>query len=250
MPPKFRRALGLRRCLAVLLLLGLATAPTVADVIGVARVVDGDTVEIGTLRIRLQGIDTPEADQLCLDAHGRPWSCGIEARDQLIKKAGGKAWTCSVSGQDRYGRLLATCFVEGEDIERWMVRAGWALSFARYSHRYDADEQTARDAGAGLWSGAFIAPWDWRSRNKSTVILGAASVPADAQKILLSPASAAEAPSPDCVIKGNVNRRGECIYHLPGGRSYGIVKMDMRKGKRWFCTEAEAEAAGCRKALR
>jgi hypothetical protein len=68
--------------------------------------------------------------------------------------------------------------------------------------------------------------------------------------VLLSPASAAEAPSTDCVIKGNVNRRGECIYHLPGGQFYSLIKMDLTKGKRWFCTEAEAEAAGCRKAMR
>jgi hypothetical protein len=48
-------------------------------------------------------------------------------------------------------------------------------------------ETAAREARAGLWSGAFIAPWDWRSRNKSTEILGAVSVPIDAQKVLLRP---------------------------------------------------------------
>jgi hypothetical protein len=129
-----------------------------------------------------------------------------------------------------------------------MVRNGWALSFVRYSHAYDADQAGARAARAGLWAGAFIAPWDWRHRGRSTEILGAISVPIDAQKILLSAASAAEAPSPDCVIKGNINRHGECIFHVPGGRSHASVKMDLSNGKRWFCSPADAEAAGCRAA--
>jgi hypothetical protein len=58
-----------------------------------------------------------------------------------------------------------------------MVRSGWALSFVRYSHDYDREEEAAREAKAGLWAGAFIAPWDWRHRNKATVVLGALKVP-------------------------------------------------------------------------
>ena len=68
-------------------------------------------------------------------------------------------------------------------------------------------------------------------------------VPIDAQKILLGAVSSAGAPSPDCTIKASIGR-GECIYHLPGDRWYGKMRMD--SGKRWFCTIAEAEAAGCR----
>jgi hypothetical protein len=94
-----------------------------------------------------------------------------------------------VSGQDIYRRSLASCNVGGKDIGQWLVRSGLALSFKRYSHAYDEDEKAAREEHAGLWSGAFIAPWDWRSRNKSTEILGAVSVPIDAQKNLLRPTS-------------------------------------------------------------
>jgi hypothetical protein len=137
--------------------------------------------------------------------------------------------------------------VEGVNINRWLVHEGWAMSFVRYSHIYDADERAARQAQTGLWSGAFIAPWDWRSRNTRTEILGAVSVPKDAQSILLSAASAASSPTPECTIKGNMTRSGECIYHVPGGRYYNSVKMDLSKGKRWFCSEEEAEAAGCRR---
>ena len=57
-----------------------------------------------------------------------------------------------------------------------------------------------------MWQGAFIAPWDWRVRNKKTAILGAVKPPENARAILLASASGSVAPSPDCTIKGNVNR--------------------------------------------
>jgi endonuclease YncB( thermonuclease family) len=215
-----------------------------AEVIsGEPRIVDGDTVQIGATKIRFAGIDSPETDQVCLDAKGERWACGIAARDELIKYSGGRPWECDLIGTDRYGRALGKCFIEGEDVSAWMVRSGWALSFVRYSHDYDRDEVVAREAKAGIWAGAFIAPWDWRHRNEQTVVLGAFSVPVNAQKVLLGAVSAAEAPSPNCTIKASVDR-GECIYHLPGDRWYGKMRMD--SGKRWFCTIAEAEAAGCR----
>ena len=72
---------------------------------------------------------------------------------------------------------VARCEVDGEDIQKWLVRNGWALSFMRFSHDYEADEKAAHEAKAGMWQGAFIAPWDWRVRNKKTVILGAAKPP-------------------------------------------------------------------------
>jgi hypothetical protein len=127
-----------------------------------------------------------------------------------------------------------------------MVRSGWALSFVRYAHTYDGDEAAAREArGHGPAHSLLLG---WRNRGRSTEILGVIAVPIDAQKILLSAASAADAPSPDCDIKGNINRKGECIFHQPGGRSYASVKIDLSKGKRWFCSPADAEAAGCRAA--
>src|ERR1035441_6786642 len=132
-----------------------------------------------------------------------------------IKYADNKSWTCHVSQTDRRGRQVARCEVDGEDIQKWMVKNGWALSYARFSHDYDADEKAAREAKAGMWQGAFIAPWDWRVRNKKTTILGAVKPSPNAHAILLASASGSVAPSPDCTIKGNVNGSGECIYHTP-----------------------------------
>jgi hypothetical protein len=130
-----------------------------------------------------------------------------------------------------------------------MVREGLALDYVRYSHEYIGEEITAREQRRGMWAGAFIAPWDWRHRDKDTIILGALSVPVTAQAELLAPASSATAPSPECIIKGNVNRKGERIYHMPGQIAY--AKVDMRDPqKRWFCSEEDAITAGWRPAKR
>ncbi len=82
-------------------------AAQAADISGVPRVVDGDTLAIGATKIRLQGIDAPETDQVCLNGKGSHWTCGIEARDQLSAKIGGQQITSSSSGVDIYRRTLA-----------------------------------------------------------------------------------------------------------------------------------------------
>jgi hypothetical protein len=140
------------------------------------------------------------------------------------------------------------CDANSLDINRWLVRSGWALSFVRYSREYDADEQFAREAKAGLWSGAFIAPWDWRNRNSNTIVLGAISVPRNSQKFLLGRLD--NPPDEHCRIKGNLSSKGGCIYHLPNGSYYNKLQMENLKGRRWFCNETEAQAAGCRRASR
>src|SRR5262249_52735140 len=160
-----------------------------------------------------------------------------------------RAVTCVPNGTDRYNRTLAKCSLGGEDLNRWMVEQGWALAFVRYSSEYVRPQQTAQEAQSGLWRGAFIAPWDWRHRNQKTEILGSYKVPLDAQKLLLPRTGAEDAPSSECVIKGNVSRNGERIYHVPGQQYYPKIEMKKRDGRRWFCTPEEAEAAGWRKAL-
>ena len=64
-----------------------------------------------------------------------------------------------------------------------------------------------------------------------------------------SVAPAAPPPASNCLIKGNISKRGK-IYHLPGSASYDQTDIDVSQGERWFCTEAEARAAGWRAALR
>jgi endonuclease YncB( thermonuclease family) len=233
--------------IALVLLPALAEA---ADITGVPKIHDGDQVVIGSSRIRLRGIDAPSVDQLCLNTAGERWTCGVAARDELMHHTDKKSWTCHVERTDRRGRNVAKCEVDGEDIQKWLVASGWALAYVRFTHDYEADEKAAREAKAGMWQGAFIAPWDWRVRNKKTVILGAAKPPANAHAILQASASGPVAPSPECTIKGNVNGAGECIYHTPASRWYAKIKMQVSKGTRWFCSVEDAEAAGCRETKR
>jgi endonuclease YncB( thermonuclease family) len=233
--------------LAIVVLPAMAEA---ADITGVPKIREGDQIVIGSSRIRLGGIDAPSVDQLCLNNTGERWTCGAAARDELIHHTDKKSWTCHTIRSDRRGRIVARCEVDGEDIQKWLVASGWALAYTRFSHDYEADEKAAREAKAGMWQGAFIAPWDWRIRNKKTVILGAAKPPANANAILLASASGPVAPSPECTIKGNVNGAGECIYHTPKSRWYAQIKMQVAKGTRWFCSVEDAEAAGCRETKR
>ena len=236
----------------LLLLLLLPSLASAADITGAAKIREADAIQIGNTRIRLSGIDAPSPDQLCLNTKGERWACGVAARDELAKHTDNRNWTCRLGQTDRRGRSLARCEVDGEDIQRWLVRNGWALAYTRFSHDYAADEAEAREAKAGLWQGAFFAPWDWRVRNKKTPILGAAGmkVPDHAHAVLLASASGEVAPSPDCTIKGNVNSSGECIYHKPTSRWYAKIEMKISKGTRWFCSVDEAEAAGCRETKR
>jgi len=234
----------------LLLLLVLPRLAAAADITGVPKIRDGDQVTIGSTHIRLGGVDAPSTDQLCLNPTGERWTCGVAARDELIKHAGNRSWTCHARFIDRRGRTVARCEVGGEDIQKWLVANGWALAYIRRSHDYEADEKAAREARAGMWKGAFIAPWDWRVRNKKTPILGATKAPENANAILLASASGEVAPSPDCTIKGNVNSSGECIYHKPTSRWYAQIKMRISKGTRWFCSVEDAEAAGCRETRR
>jgi len=237
----------MRLCFAALTAMVLiANSANAAEFVGMPRVVDGDTLTIGAAKIRLQGIDAPETDQVCLNASGQQWTCGLEARDRLAAHIAGREIRCVSTDIDVYGRELALCSVAGEDLNGWMVREGWALAYVKYSSAYVSVEEQARTRQSGLWQGAFIAPWDWRRRNNMTTMMGTLK---EAQATLLGPSAAANAPSPDCTIKGTITRAGRMIYHTPYQKSYAKIRMD--KGiRRWFCTSEEAEAVGARKALR
>lgn len=232
------------------LLVSIASLAQAADIVGVPKFRDADQVVIGVVRVRLAGIIGPALDQLCLNPKGERWTCGSAARDALIKFSGDKSWSCTPTRTDRFGRSVAKCLVDGQDVSKWMVGNGWALAYVQFSKDYEADEKAARDAKAGLWAGAFIAPWDWRVRNKTTKILGAVQAPDTANAILLASASGPVAPSPTCTIKGNVNRSGVCIFHQPTSRWYAKITMRVSKGTRWFCSVEDAVAAGCRETRR
>ena len=146
-----------------------AIGPTSAEdrIIGVASVVDGDTIEIHDQRIRLFGIDAPESSQLCVRPTGEPWRCGQQASFALADRISRATVRCDPRGLDPYGRVVAVCFKGNEDLNRWMVANGWAVSVRRYSLDYVDSEAAARRSQINIWSGSFEMPWDWRARHQN-----------------------------------------------------------------------------------
>lgn len=134
--------------------------------IGRASVIDGDTIEIAGQRIRLNGIDAPESWQACRDAAGRPYRCGKDAAfalDEFLSKS--RPIRCVGHGKDRYRRVVADCFrADGQSVNSWLVRQGWAIDWPRYSKgSFRSDQTVARKARAGVWRGAFEVPCEARA---------------------------------------------------------------------------------------
>jgi endonuclease YncB( thermonuclease family) len=214
----------LRVCaLFVLLVLPLSAA---SDPSGVIRVIDGDTWDVGETRVRLFGIDAMERDQECQRRDASSWACGRWTTEQTRARFEGRQAECRAVTLDRYGRTVARCFVGGRDAGQVMVQEGLALAYRRYSMDYDLDEKRARVAGVGIHQGMVQRPAEFRASRT------------------------AQAAPTDCVIKGNISSKGERIYHVPGQENYGRTRISSSKGERWFCSEADARAAGWRRARR
>lgn len=222
------------RILLLLLAILYTAQPAFAAeaVVGRASVIDGDTLEIHGTRIRFHGIDAPESGQSCRTG-GKAWRCGQRAALALSEKIGAGVVTCNPRDKDRYGRVVAVCSAGGEDLNGWMVAEGWALAYRHYSKDYVTHEASASAARRGVWAGEFVPPWDWRRGRR----LSAAS-------------TESREPAAQCLIKGNIGKGGERIYHVPGGAYYERTRIDASKGERWFCTEAEARSAGWRRSMR
>jgi endonuclease YncB( thermonuclease family) len=157
----FRGPFGLVIALLVIGVVALAAAflqPQGKPVTGRPDVVDGDTLRFGSLRVRLLAIDAPELDQSCTDANGTEWACGVKARAFVVGLVRNRTATCARAGRDRYGRALAKCEVDGTDIGRAIVEAGWAVAEADYA----AFAAGARIAKRGIWEGQFDDPAEWR----------------------------------------------------------------------------------------
>jgi len=215
---------------------------------------DGGTLELAGVTYRLDGIDAPELDQICIDDHADAWACGVEARDQLSSLIGGREVRCEDLGLGTTfkKRHIGICTVEGESasLNQLLVHQGFALNFEPYARgRFREDEVGAKDNRRGLWKGCFVAPQEFRWGRKDGALLGDSCRPDKDREIraVLFPDDPAM-PS-GCSIKGKFAARARFtgnvgVYHLQGCRSYpALTKPD-----RWFCSEEDAQAAGFRKA--
>src|SRR5262245_26410035 len=153
----------LRRALILMLLVALPPLVSAADfaakVVGIS---DGDTLTVlrgrEQVRIRLHGIDAPEAGQ----------DFGSRAKQHASDLAFGKLVTVKPVDTDRYHRTVAEILLPGgQSLNRRMVEDGFAWWYRRFAPGDAAlrdAERLARDARRGLWSAAKpIPPWEWRS---------------------------------------------------------------------------------------
>ncbi|APX10976.1 thermonuclease family protein [Tateyamaria omphalii] len=215
----------LRLCSILVLFLFPAFAS--AELRGVVRVIDADTVDVGDVRVRLHAIDAPETNQSCEAEHGFAFACGVWATGQVKDRFEGRVARCVRRDTDRYGRVVASCAVGGTDMGQVIVRAGWAFAYRHYGMEYDLDEKAAFAAGQGLHGVRVQSPADFRKTRVN-------------RRIPLDTA---------CRIKGNISTRGQ-IFHVPRQEFYDRTGINERRGERWFCSEAEAILAGWRAARR
>ena len=201
-----------------------ATGPFV---IGYPVVVDGDTLHFDGVKVRLEGIDAPEASQTCLTSSGHPWACGAVATRELARLIGRNGVRCDNHGTDKYGRMLGICYAGRVELNAELVRIGLAWAFVKYSQAYISHEAEARRRGLGIWQGPAEPAWEFRAAKWQVAQVRAPQ---------------------GCAIKGNVTRNDR-IYHMPWSPWYDKIQMDSDKGKRWFCSEDEALAAGWRPAM-
>ena len=127
----------------------------------VTRVADGDTVTVfhdgGSIRIRLEGIDTPELDQ----------SFGTQAHAFTSSRVLGEEVTIAVRDVDRYGRLVSRMYLGEIDLSLALVSAGLAWHYTRYSddQLLARAEVEARKKRTGIWSQEMpVSPWEYRRR--------------------------------------------------------------------------------------
>jgi endonuclease YncB( thermonuclease family) len=207
---------------------------------GRARVIDGDTFVVNGVTIRLQGVDAPESSARCRDARGQGFACGDWATARTRELIGNRPLDCRDLGERTHGRMVAQCLLGGQDLAAQLIAQGIVLAcprFARthpHSAGYERIEAQAIAARIGLHAG------------QTPQRAGFCQVSGPARTTGVSDTGGTSG----CRIKGNISRSGERIYHMPGQRDYERTQINTAQGERWFCSEAEARAAGWRRANR
>ena len=222
---------GIANAIIFLLLWFITQTSQAASITGaVEHFFDGDSLVISNQSIRLVDIDAPEGAQTCFSDQNKSYRCGNRASNHLKALIANQQLRCEGDTIDQYQRLLATCYVGQLNLNRQMVFDGWAVVY-RTSKVYATEQQQARAASRGLWQGAFTEPSEFRqgsARNQEQSDVASDDL------------------NNECQIKGNINTKGEKIYHLPQSDAYTNTNINTRNGERWFCNEAEATAAGWR----
>lgn len=225
---KITKPYSARLILPFIIILQIATTPLYAGELSgkVVGITDGDTLTLlvpgnRQVKIRLSEIDAPERNQ--------PY--GAKSKTALSNLVFGKTIFVKDTTSDRYGRTVGRVHTNSADVSAEMVRSGAAWVYTKYASdpTLPVLQKDAKHNKMGLWMlDNPIPPWEWRkgTRNGKTSI--------------------GTGKGNSCLIKGNINRKGDHIYHVPSGRDYAATVINTSKGERWFCSETEAQQAGWR----
>lgn len=129
---------------------------------GSATVIDGSTLAIDGVYVKLFGIVTPAPDATCWDAHEAPYACGRQVRAELTAHIGAEGLTCERSGYSDDRLAKAVCRVGNEDLGDWLITRGYALPTGDAPASYRQAGDRAWGKRTGLWAGVFDEPTDWR----------------------------------------------------------------------------------------
>lgn len=205
----------------------------------VTQVIDGDTIKIiyegEEVTVRYLLVDTPETNHPRLGEQplGKE---ATEANKELIE-SGDVSIEFDVGDRfDDYDRLLAYIYVDGKSVQEQLLASGFArVAYVfppntRYLDDFEQAEQIAKEEEAGIW----------QYENYSTDRGFDANAYGQEPSGNSTPATEGQT-NGDCDIKGNINRSGNKIYHLPTDSSY-----EQTNPEEWFCSEQEALDAGFR----
>lgn len=139
-------------------------APLGSELVGVATAAGSDTIALNGYLVRLQGVDGFENTQSCIHAGERTYRCGDVGKGILAEQlATGTNTHCLVDSTDHWGRVVATCAHEGQDLSELLVREGYALALpGAKGARYGLQMEAASESRAGAWAGSFMEPWNAR----------------------------------------------------------------------------------------
>jgi endonuclease YncB( thermonuclease family) len=139
-------------------------SPLGTELVGQATAAGSDTISIGGYLVRLKGIDGFENSQSCIHEGERTYRCGDVGREMLAAWVGtGTNTHCLVDSTDQWGRVVATCSTDGQDLAARLVHAGYALSLpGPQGANYALHMQSASEARMGAWAGPFMEPWNAR----------------------------------------------------------------------------------------
>ena len=161
-PPEW--GASLRAVLLAVLSLWAGSALAGEAAVGPGQPVDGERIIVGGRLFCLQGIDAPEQGQICRNAQGKDYDCGLIAKTALMDLTAGIAVRCVPSGPPGHGCQTAYCVADGYDLSEGMTYTGWAMADPATGGRYRRWQAEAKKKRRGLWKGTFDRPWDWRTR--------------------------------------------------------------------------------------